>query len=256
MKSIFDIFRKKSQKYSFGYIRDKWDDRDYYYKARMFVGLPATTERKNINAFNIRYDQGQIGSCVANGICYAFRRVLQVNNMPDFDVSRLFEYYNARVDKANDTGASIRDGFKAVNQFGICSERIWPYITARFSVKPDSFSYIEALNHQSITYERIFPVTKESIMDVIARGFPVVYGKTLFPSFMTDRVAQTGIIPMPHRCEKEIGGHCMTVFDYDKDGTVELNSWGNDWGIQGTCHVPWEYVLKYGSDFWTMTLTE
>lgn len=242
-----------------GLIRDKWDERDLYYKVRAphLVGaLPVSTNRKNISEFPHRYDQGDLGSCVGNGLCYAFRRVLQVNLQPDFNPSRLFAYYNARTDKQADEGASIRDGFKAVNKYGICSESKWPYITRMFSAQPDQAAYADGEKHQSIRYERIYPVTVDAIKDVIARGFPVVYGKTLFDSFMGQRAAQTGIITMPRRCEKEVGGHCMTIFDYDTQGTVELNSWGDSWGINGTCHVPWEYVLKYGFDFWTFYSTE
>ena len=250
------ILRRKPAHRNFGYVRDKWDSRDTYYKVRVIKDLPVSTQRKNINSFFLRYDQGNIGSCVANGICYAFRRVLQVNAMPDFDVSRLFAYYNARQDKQNDTGASIRDGFKAVNKFGICSEKKWPYITHQFAITPFPDSYTEALAHQSITYERIYPVTKEAIMDIIARGLPVVYGKMLFESFMTEEVARTGKVPMPRRCESEVGGHCMTIFDYNEKYTIELNSWGGDWGQTGVCEVPWDYVLKHGSDFWTFYLTE
>lgn len=242
-----------------GLIRDKWDERDVYYKvkaARPLLDLPASTERKNISAFKLRYDQGDLGSCVGNGVCYAFRRVLQVNSQPDFEVSRLFAYFNARTDKKNDTGASIRDGFKGVAKYGICSESKWPYVEGRFAVTPFPEAFREALDHQSVRYERVFPVTREAIMDVIARGYPVVYGKKLFDSFLGRQVARTGIVTMPKRCEKEAGGHCMTIFDYDQAGTVELNSWGPDWGIDGTCHVPWEYVLKYGFDFWVLYTSE
>ena len=200
-----------------------------------------------------------IGSCVGNGIVEAFRATLRKNNQPDYDLSRLFAYWISRQDKYNDTGASIRDAFKAVNKLGICSEQTWPYITSKFAQTPSITAFGEALEHQSITYERIYPVTKEAIMDAIYRGFPVVYGKLLYESFMSDRVAKTGIVSKPRTCwEDMMGGHCMVIFDYDKDGTIELNSWGRKWGMDGICHVPWDYVLngKLCSDFWVFYKTE
>ena len=253
------ILRRKPQRKNFGFIKDKWDERDIVYKVRAPGRAPASTNRKNISEFPFRYDQGNLGSCVGNGVSEAFRRVLQVNKMPDFDPSRLFTYWISRIDKANDTGASIRDAFKAINIYGICSERSWPYVTDRFADLPPDNAFKEALDHQAIKYERIYPVTRDAIMDAVSNGFPVVYGKELYESFMTDKVAKLGLVSVPKTCrEQPVGGHCMVIFDYDEDGTIELNSWGESWGFGGACHVPWEYVLnsKLTSDFWILYKTE
>jgi hypothetical protein len=248
------ILKKTIEKRNFGYIRDKWDSRDFYYKVRRPVGLlPPSTNRKAVTEFTWRYNQLNIGSCVGNGISEAYRRILQVNKLPDFDPSRLFAYWISRVDKKEDSGASIRDAFKAVNIYGICHEILWPYVPSKFADLPPDRAFMDAINHQAIKYERIFPVTKDAIRDAVSNGFPVVYGKLLYESFMSDFVARTGIVPLPRTCrEGMVGGHCMVIMDYDEQGTIELNSWGRDWGNDGTAHVPWEYVLnpKLCSDFW------
>lgn len=259
-ETIKNVYRKifpKKKPYGFGYIPDKKDDRDIIYKVHLPGVSPPTTNRRNIKQFPYRYDQGNLGSCVGQSVSAAFRHVLHVNRQPDFDPSRLFAYYIAREDKLNDTGARIRDAFKAINRLGLCGEPTWPYIISRFAIEPTVEAYAEALDHQSIRYERV-PQTKEAIMEVISQGYPIVYGKQLFSSFTSDKVKQTGIIPMPKCFESRIGGHAMTIFDYDETGTVELNSWGDNWGQAGVCHVPWKYVLdsRLCSDFWVFYLTE
>jgi C1A family cysteine protease len=251
-------FGKKTPIRNYGYIPDKKDKRDIQYKLRIPKVTPASTERRNINAFTFRYDQGGLGSCVGNGVVEAFRRVLQVNNQPDFNLSRLFAYYISREDKLHDTGAVIRDSFKAINNYGICSEFTWPYIINKFAINPSDLAWSEALNHQSIRYESV-PQKKEYIMDAVASGFPVVYGKSVYESFEASEVASTGIVPYPRRCREQLlGGHCMVIFDYDETGTIELNSWGTGWGQNGVCHVPWKYVLhrKLCRDFWVFYQTE
>ena len=244
--------------YATGLNLDKVDKRDILYKIVRPGIVPKTTNRVNIDCFPYRYDQGSLGSCVGHSITETFCRVLQVNNQPDFEPSRLFAYYIARRDKNNDSGASIRDAFKAINKQGLCSEKTYPYKTCKFAQKPSDEAYREALDHQSIRYERL-PQIKEVIMDAVSKGYPVVYGKSLHESFMSDKTAKTGIVPFPDmKKERCYGGHAMVIFDYDQDYTIELNSWGKDWGQNGSCQVPWEYVLdpQLTFDFWVLYTTE
>jgi C1A family cysteine protease len=184
---------------------------------------------------------------------------LQFNKQPDFEPSRLFAYYIARTDdnKEEDSGASIRDAFKAINNYGICDEKYWPYFATRFAVKPPKPAWIDATSHQSVKYERIYPVAKDLIMDALNNGYAIVFGIILHESFMSEKAAKTGMIPNPCLWEEEIGGHCMTMFDYNKDGVFVLNSWGETWGDGGVCLIPWEYVLsKHTSDCWVFYETE
>jgi len=255
---LFKRYVLRQKTYSLGANKDIFDDRDIIYKIRRYKAMPATSELKNISAFSYRYDQGSIGSCVGHGVVEAFRRVLQVNGQPDFEASRLFAYYIARRDKKNDTGASIRDAFKAINDLGLCSEKTIPYCTHRFARPPSLEALAEAQDHQAIRYEKL-PHTKWAIMDAVSQGFPVVYGKLIYDSFMTEVVAGSGMIPVPNvETESCHGGHCMVIFDYDENGTVELNSWGKSWGKDGVCNVPWKYVLDSNlcMDFWVLYLSE
>lgn len=244
---------------SFGLIRDTPDERDLLYKVRRITReLPESTNMQNINKFPYRYDQGNTGSCVGHGTVL-FRRALQINVMPDFEPSRLFAYYIARRDKQNDTGASIRDLFKAMNKYGLCSEKTWPYIESKFNVHPPVEAWLEALDHQAIRYERIWPVTKDAIRDVVSSGYPIGYGKMIYESFLDQKVAKTGIVPVPDTTRERLyGGHFGAIFDYEEEGTIELNSWGKRWGFNGLCRVPWKYVLDplLCHDFWVLYLTE
>lgn len=254
------ILRRKIQKRNFGYIQDHFDDRDVYYRLRTKIkNLPESTNKRNINAFPYRYDQKSLGSCVGNGTAAGFRRSLQTNRLPDMNPSRLFAYYIARTDenKDIDSGACIRDCFKAVNNYGLCHETVWPYITERFAQPPPKNAWEDALNHQSIVYERIYPIAKNLIMDALNNGYSIVFGIILHDSFMSEKVARTGIVTNPRCWEEEIGGHCMLMTDYDRDGVWVLNSWGENWGQGGICHIAWDYILSgHASDFWTFHAVE
>lgn len=257
------ILRKKPvQKMNFGLVRDREDVRDFVYKAKLRAEeLPESTEMKNISRFPFRFNQGHLGSCVGNAVSAGFIMSLITNKQVPYNPSRLFAYFNAREDdqKGEDAGASIRNGIKGVVTFGLCHEETWPYNISKFTVTPPLEAYQEGQDHQAITYERIYPVTKEAIMDAVHQGYAVVYGKRLFESFLSDAVKETGIIPVPKTCwEDEVGGHAMVILDYERDNTIELNSWGDSWGFNGACRVPWKYVLdpKLCFDFWVIYQAE
>lgn len=258
-----NILRKKpAQSRNFGLIKDKIDVRDRLYKARYkATTLPEDTGMKNFNRFPFTWDQAILGSCVGQAVSGGFVLTLLTNNQKVFNPSRLYAYYNARADenKYEDSGASIRDGIKGLVKFGLCEESTWPYDVSKFTIKPPEKAYKEGDLNQALIYERIYPVTKDKIMDAIHRGYPVVYGKKLFESFMSDAVKETGIVPYPKKCwEDELGGHAMFILDYEKDYVIEKNSWGDDWGFQGGCRVPWKYVLDGDLcfDFWVLYQVE
>ena len=95
-------------------------------------------------------DQLHLGSCVGQAVVGAFELMINKLYPGKFtDLSRLFVYYNARAldDMVNeDVGAYVRDGIKAVSQWGVCSESIWPYLINKFSLAPSIESYMDAKN--------------------------------------------------------------------------------------------------------------
>lgn len=257
------ILRKKPVRHiNFGLVRDKKDSRDLYFKIKTpLTALPEKCTRI-FDTYNIRYNQFNLGSCVANAVvsCCQVSQLTRNQQLQLF--SRLFVYYNLRTDenKGVDSGGSIRDGIKAVNKYGACREFTWPYDVKKFATEPPRIAYEEGEKHQALMYERIYPVTREAIMDAIYRGYAVVYGKALHESFMSEQTARTGIIPKPKsKCvDPVVGYHAMMIGGYEKDFTLELNSWGDDWGMNGLCEVPWDIVLnpKEAFDFWAITLME
>ena len=256
------ILRKKpTQTQHFGLIKDKKDERDRFYVSRVRkADLPSSTERQHFKNFPFRWDQLDIGSCTGNGGAAAFIQALLRNGQQIFQPSRLFAYYNARTEdcKKEDSGASIRDVIKGLNKFGVCQEETWPYITSQFAWTPSEEAYREAGDHQTLEYYRIYPVTKEAIMNAVCQGYAVVYGQILYESFMKEEVARTGIVPNPRCWEEQVGGHCKCILDYEPEGVFELNSWGRKWGIDGGCLIPWKYVLDKNKSFdlWVIKLTE
>lgn len=215
---------------------------------RLIENLPPSIDLRTYCP--IVYDQGELGSCTGNGVagCVQF---LEHSFMP----SRLFIYYNERVmegDPSEDCGAQIHDGVKVVATQGCCSEIEWPYDIAKFSDKPSDQCYQDALKDLVKNYYSLTNII--DIKNCLHEGFPVVFGTTVFESFESPVVEKNGVIPMPKYHEEEVGGHCMVIVGYDdnKKYFIVRNSWGSAWGVAGYCYIPYSYIEKYASDFWTL----
>lgn len=247
----------------FGWIPDLPDQRDYQYAAPIEVtgALPAKVDLTS--ACPPVYDQGQLGSCTANAIGAALEfDQMKQNLSPIFVPSRLFIYYNERAMEGtinSDSGAQIRDGMKSVANQGACPEDIWPYNIANFEVQPTDACYQAALQHKAILYQR---VTRDltQMKGCLASGYPYVFGFTVYASFESAQVAQTGHAPMPQHGEQVLGGHAVLAVGYDDANQwfIVRNSWGTGWGMQGYFTLPYAYLTtrSLASDFWTVRVVQ
>lgn len=246
----------------YGWTPDTPDHRDMLYMAPVHVkkALPDKVDlRSNMPKV---YDQGSLGSCTANAIGAAHQFNQRLQKQKDWVPSRLFLYYNERRMEGTvnvDAGAMIRDGMKSVATEGLCPEKLWVYDVRNFKAKPDKACYTEALKHQGLVYSRVIP-TEMQMMSCLAEGFPFVFGFTVYESFESDAVAKTGIMPMPTKKERALGGHAVLAVGYDQAKRVLIvrNSWSDEWGDKGHFYMPFDYATSrdLADDFWTLRSIE
>jgi C1A family cysteine protease len=247
----------------YGWIPDRGDMRDHYYSAHFLDLLRLPTSIDLRAECPPVYDQGDLGSCTANAIAGAleFDAMKQLSE-PDFMPSRLFIYYNERAKEgtvASDAGAAIRDGIKSVNILGACPESEWPYDITQFAIKPPDQCYVDAIQHRSLSYQRV-QQSLGQMKACLTAGLPFVFGFTVYDSFESAEVAQSGIVPMPGANESVLGGHAVVAVGYDDASQwfVCRNSWSAQWGAQGYFYMPYAYLLSYqlASDFWVIKTIE
>jgi hypothetical protein len=215
------------------------------------------------------YDQGEIGSCVANSLCGAY----SFNSSIRFLGSRLFLYYNTRLDQGDkrtsdgtittDSGSRLITGIKSLGKYGICSETSWPYIISKFSLRPSTALYREAIPFKQTGYYNV-KQTLGALQACLASGYPMVLGYKVYASFESKSVLTTGYAPMPYlpgrgRGEQFLGGHAVLVCGYDlkksypanplgvPGGTgvwIIKNSWGTNVGDNGYFYLPLPYLTN------------
>lgn len=245
----------------FGYRPDLMDQRDHLFS--VVHQQPSTTPLPVRTSLRARmpaiWDQGDLGSCVGHGSAAAVA-FLHAGFMP----SRLQIYGEARKLEGTfgqDSGCEIRDAIKQLAKLGCAPEADWPYIVAKFNKAWPASATKDAKAHLISSYSRL--TSRTNYRSCLADGFPIVAGFTLYESFESEAVAKSGIVPMPGKKEKVLGGHCMAIIGYDDEfsrGGVtgkyyELrNSWGPDFGDAGHVWMPAAYVesANLADDFWTV----
>jgi C1A family cysteine protease len=253
-------------RHAYGWRPDGPDARDRLFAVPYLADLPAKVDMRA--SFPTVYDQGDLGSCTANMAAGVIQFLQHRQGLPVVGPSRLFVYYHTREREGTvdqDAGGTIRDTIKVCAQLGAPPESDWPYDIARFTEEPSPQAHADALQRQLLQYGRV-PQTAEALKSVLASGYPVCFGFTVYESLETPEVARTGRIPMPTRGEGILGGHAVWLIGYE-DGPDEWlipNSWGAGWGDGGFARMPYAYLTTmtwlgrgaYASDFWVPRLLE
>ena len=214
-------------------------------------------------------DQGPLSSCVANAVAGAYEYLVKRHRdeqeaETEYDVSRLFIYYNARAkrgDVEEDSGSVIADAIQGLREEGACSEETWPYEEEAVNEQPSDEAYEEAAKFL-VEDMQLVPCTLEGWKTALAEGYPIIFGLGLYGSF--DQQRKKGLVPVPSPKEasrESHGGHSMLCVGYSDPDKVFIvrNSWGPDWGDKGYCYIPYEYLMseKYNDgDSWIIRQLE
>lgn len=236
-------------------VREDPDDwRDFLYRP---VGTPLR------DSVDLRVwaspveNQAHLGSCTGNAVVGAYELLLNLHDPLRFtDLSRLFIYYNARLLEGgtdSDVGAYVRDAVKSVHKYGVCSEKIWPYLIDHFAITPSVSSYQDAQTRNIKNYFRLLNLN--DILDALNNNRPVVFSMNVYGAF---KVMGDGdhTLAMPEKDESPIGGHAMCFVGYDLPNRKLLarNSFGKNWGMGGYCWIPFDYVPLGIMDNWTFDI--
>lgn len=233
----------------------KIDERDYIYKSNETKVLRESVDLREWDT--IVESQSSMSSCSANALTNAYELCIN-KNYPEYftHLSRLFIYYNTRSeygDIEKDDGMFLRDGLKSLQKFGVCSEELWPYDDKKVNIKPTDECYLDAEKRKIIQYQKLISIYY--IIEVLNNNKPVVFGMKIYDSFMNlnERIST---VNFPSRKEKSLGGHAMCMIGYDlkKELFLAKNSFGTNWGDQGYCWIPFDYIRQEGYDIWTFEI--
>lgn len=240
-------------------IADIPDFRDIAFADAVVVSSPppAAVDLRTTPFVSPVKDQGELGSCTANAGTAIVEFAQRKKGRKAVALSRLMYYYGERALEhtiRTDAGAQIRDGIKFMNKTGACPEEMFPYDIAKFTRRPSPACFTAAMPNKISKYARLSGVA--DMINCLAAGLPFTFGFSVYDSFESSAVASSGVVPLPQRSEKLLGGHAVYAVGYDQPSRMFIvrNSWGVDWGQSGDCLMPFDYLANPNlcADVWTV----
>jgi hypothetical protein len=197
-------------------------------------------------------DQGQEGSCTGHAGTSANELIHRkyLNASPIFSPQYTYaKELIAQGNFPNDVGA---DGTTLCNTMivsGCCELSVYPYIAGDIE-KPTTSQDANAAQFRLGAYHGL--TGSQTALSVIGdpTPWPIEVGFTVYASFESDELAQTGIMPIPAQGEEVMGGHEVLMVGCDVGETPTLrpvgcppavliqNSWGSGWGLSGFFWMP------------------
>jgi C1A family cysteine protease len=199
-------------------------------------------------------EQGHLGSCTGQAVVGSYELLVNQNYAAQsIELSRLFVYYNARLleDVVNeDVGAYIRDAIRAVQRYGVCDERVWPYRINYFNITPTEDSYADAKKRNIKNYRRVSGLP--DILDVLNTNRPITFSLLVYREF--DRLEDSAdyVLRLPPPDAQPLGGHAMCLVGYDlkRELVLARNSFGPNWCMGGYCWITFDYMRQETMDNW------
>lgn len=185
-------------------------------------------------------DQGNLNSCTAFVVANVMEGLYHKRYGKWITSSKLFLYYNSRGLKWQDSGTHIPTTILSAIYQGIPLEKYWPYAIDRWKIKPTAEAYTNALNFR---INKAYKLDNTEIIKALSNGYPVIIGCAVFKQFYSLN-NQDYVLQLPDKKEKASDQHSMIIAGHNNKTKLYLvnNSWGKEWGLDGTCYIPYEYI--------------
>src|ERR1019366_3976033 len=154
-------------------------------------------------------DQGEEGSCTGHAFSSAREWIARKYEKASPILSAQCLYVEELIADGsfpNDDGAMPRTGCQVLTAKGCCEASLYPYVAGKFT-DPTAEQAQNALKYKTGAYHRLGSLSDYLRCLADATPWPVAVGFTVYESFMSQQVADTGVMPIPKPGEEQQGGH-------------------------------------------------
>jgi hypothetical protein len=190
-------------------------------------------------------DQGDIGSCVVNGLLGSLETIMKRNGDPeDYSRMALYNMTKAYSGRLGEEGLYTRNAYKVASTDGVCFEEDYPYDKALDNVRPPKDIYEEAAARLVDRYEFVKkPGQPLEVADIVhnirsclQEGLTVEIAFPVTPSIydLAGPWQEHEYLP-ENKDNRAVGGHLVRVVgcSMTHKRLLCLNSWGEEYGDGG-----------------------
>lgn len=219
---------------AFGAIFSGVDVRDYKMVCSATTyDFPEEFELQTVRIKN----QGAVGSCVAHAMSSIMEYFNNKQNGDPTEMSTGYIYGNRTNSEHKDSGMIMRDAIEVAMNFGDVPRSEFPenvetpFALRLYESRADKL-YEVGRPHRISEYCRINTVTAAKL--ALSAGMPLLMAMEWY----ADMHLEDGVMVSNYVGYE--GGHCMFIYGWDERGWKVQNSWGEDWGNNGTFILPYE----------------
>jgi len=216
----------------YGYFRDPHDPRDFLVDGIPYGAAELPPRVSRSASTGPVFDQGDSSECVAYSVAglKRYQAWSKDKQWPSLDVDGFYQACKA-VDGSPDTqGTFPRAAMQVLQQTGIKAA--------------------DGTVYKIASYSRCASVSDIKVS--LATEGPVVVGLHIY-DVDWNNLTPGSVIPVQVPPQAE--GHCILFVGYDDllEAFQVRNSWGADWGEDGHCWIPYNYLTQVDPDFdaWT-----
>lgn len=237
-------------KYSLGLLPDKEDNRDILMAPLMpEVTLPVKRDCREFMG-PVR-NQGTEGVC--GGFAAAGMKEWQewAEYLAFIQLSPRYIYERSReIEPIRGEGTTLRALMKALHQYGISRETLWPYKAQQRGI-PAPGADKDAQGYRIKAYAKLYTIN--DILQSLMINGPGCLGLYITPEW--DNVPLSGIIKTPTHNSPRRGGHavCYCGFDRRKELILIKNSWDLGWANSGYAWISFGLVESQLISAWSAT---
>lgn len=160
-----------------------------------------------------------------------------------YNFSPLYVYYLARKMQGTENvqKCQLRSVFAALEKYGACSERLWPFDRRLVNTMPYDDAVFNGIQHKLQAYEVV-----ENIDDYLQRNIPVIIGISIGELFIQ---SPCKYMPINGTTNKMIAGHAVLLVGSTTRGWILANSFGPRWGDKGYSILPYECSVDIGERY-------
>ncbi len=234
-------------KFQLSAVADIPDFRDWEFSPSLLSLKKSIDPPDKLHIFN----QGSENSCTGFALAAAVNLLRRRSRRSGIVSPRMLYEMAKRHDEwrgFDDSGSSCRGAIKGWYNMGVCLDKTWPYLEG----KPGVLTVKAAKQARENTLGAYYRLgTRISDFHTALNEACVIYCSADVHSGWDKPSKRKPVIPLQDDSD---GGHAFCIVGYNAKGFWVQNSWGRDWGANGTALWLYEDWQQHLYDAWVFGL--